>query len=111
MVLTSFILRHPRFWQRASKDLPESTKARFVRAFRAYITSVVEQAEKRDDAYIDSLADFMKTRRENAGCRPIFILIEACMKLDSIAEEVTNHPALLSLMNDACDLVAIDNVS
>ena len=53
----------------------------------------------------------MEVRRENAGCRPIFVLIEMCMKLDAIPQEVMDHPALLSLTNDACDLVSIDNVS
>ena len=33
------------------------------------------------------------------------------MKLDSIPQEVMDHEALNSLTNDACDLVAIDNVS
>ena len=83
---------------------------RFVDAFRAYISSVPEQATRRE-IYRCTIPEFIAVRRENAGIRPSFVLIEACMKLDSIPQEVMDHEALKSLTNDACDLISIDNVS
>ena len=49
-------------------------------------------------------------RRENAGIRPLFPLIEACLGLRLISQEMMDYPAVVSLENCACDLVAIDNV-
>ena len=79
-------------------------------AFRAYISSVPEQATRRG-GYRCTIPEFVAVRRENAGIRPSFVLIEACMKLDSIPQEIMDHEALKSLTNDACDLISIDNVS
>ena len=84
---------------------------RFLGAFNLYIETMPVQAERRNVKQVCPLSEFLPLRRENAGIRPIHALIEVCMESQGIPKEVMNHPALVSLSNDACDLVAIDNVS
>ena len=52
----------------------------------------------------------MVARRNNAGSLPCHVLLEITLGLN-IPHEVMQHPAIVSLLKDASDLVIFANVS
>lgn len=91
----------------------KATKAcqeRFINTLRTNLDSIVLQAERRSSSYICTIDDYMAARRENIGTRPVFAFIEISMELD-LPHHVMEHPAIVSLIRDATDMILLTNVS
>lgn len=100
----------PRFWERASRPAPQATRERFVNAWRSYIASVIQQADRRGSSYICGIEEYMTARRDNIGSDPSFALLEISLELD-LPHEVMQHPAIISLNRDTTDMIILANVS
>ncbi|KAJ7753354.1 terpenoid synthase [Mycena maculata] len=96
------------FWKRASVNVPKPCQERFVNAWRTYLASVVEQAERRSKAYICTVDEYMIARRNNIGSDPSFALLEISLGLD-LPHEVMEHPAIVSLNRDTTDMIILAN--
>ncbi|KAJ7199079.1 terpenoid synthase [Mycena rebaudengoi] len=80
-------------WQRACINAPKACRERFVKAWRAYLAAVVQQAEHRSSSYICDPEGYMAVRREDIGSFPCFALLEISLDLD-LPHEVMDHPAI-----------------
>ncbi|KAJ7254123.1 terpenoid synthase, partial [Mycena rebaudengoi] len=87
-------------WQRARINAPKACQERFVKAWRAYLAAVLQQAECRSSSYICDVEEYMAARREDIGSFPCFALLEISLNLD-LPHEVMDHPAIL----DTCQRV------
>ncbi|KAJ7910913.1 terpenoid synthase [Mycena leptocephala] len=96
------------FWQRASISASKASRERFIKTWRSYVTSVVQQAERRSTSYICTLDEYMIARRDNIGTDPSFVFVEISLGLD-LPHEVMEHPAIVSLGRDATDMLIIGN--
>ena len=98
-----------RSWLRARRTIPLAVQERFFKAWRAYLDAVVVHAERRGNSYICTLDEYLAARREDAGPKPFFAFTEVCLKLE-LPHEVMKHPAIVSLEQDAADMISIINV-
>lgn len=74
------------------------------------MAAVVVQADHRSSAHICTIEDYMVARRNNAGSLPCHVLLEITLGLN-ISHNIMQHPAIVSLLKDAADLVIYANVS
>lgn len=98
-----------RFWQRAQRQASKNAQERFVSAWRLYLASVIQQAERRDKSYICTVEEYMISRRYNIGFDPSVAMMEICLELD-IPHSVMQHPAFVTLLNTAINMIILENV-
>ena len=88
------------------KTATPTAQARFINMFQAYIGSVVQQAMDRSLGYIRDVDSYFELRRETAGLRPAFAIIEIHM---NIPPHVMDHPVIQKLTVLCIDMIAIAN--
>jgi hypothetical protein len=96
-----------RFWELAIKTASPSSQRHFVEAFTAFLNSLVDQAEDRDNDTIRTVDEYLKTRRENIGARPSYAPAELGLDLP---DEAFYHPVIVELSYHIADLILLDNV-
>ncbi|KAF7982707.1 hypothetical protein HWV62_26552 [Athelia sp. TMB] len=96
------------FWKHASVTAPKACQERFVNTLRTNLDSIVVQAERRSSSYICTIDEYMAARRENIGTSPVFAFIEISKELD-LPHHVMQHPAIVSLIKDATDMILLTN--
>ena len=81
---------------------------RFISGFDAYLKSVIVEAEDRVTGNHRTVNDYIIVRRDTCAAKPTF----SCLGLGlDIPNEVFNNPFILSLLENATDLILISNVS
>ena len=81
---------------------------RFISGFDAYLKSVVVEAEDRVTNHIKTVNDYIIVRRDTCAAKPTF----SCLGLGlHIPNEVFENPFIISLLENATDLILISNVS
>ncbi|KAJ7190043.1 isoprenoid synthase domain-containing protein [Mycena pura] len=96
------------FWKRASAGVPKPCQERFVRTWRAWLDSLVEQAERRSRSYICTIDEYLVARQNNIGAFSVFTFVEIDLGLD-LPHEVMEHPTIVSLERDAADMIILAN--
>ncbi|KAF7361114.1 Terpene cyclase [Mycena sanguinolenta] len=96
------------FWERASVGVPKPCQEHFTRTWRAWLDSLVEQAECRSSSYICTIDKYLVARQNNIGAFPVFTFVEIDLGLD-LPHEVMEHPMITSLERDAGDMIILDN--
>ena len=79
-----------------------------VETFKAYLESVVEQADDRDNNVIRSIDSYFENRRQNIGARPSYVPMELDLNLP---DHVFYHPVIEELSYYIADLVIVNNVT
>lgn len=79
----------------------------FITTSELYLHAVTQEAEDRQHNVMRKIADYLPLRRETCGARPSLALYEFGLGLP---EEVTSHPVLEALTQDAIDLIIFINV-
>ena len=99
-----------RFFQRTVSVVGEDPPAmeRFIVDFDAYTKSIILEAEDRVAAHQRTVNDYLSLRRDTCGAKPTFSFFGLGL---NIPDEVFNHPLMISLIENATDLIAITNVS
>ena len=88
------------------EDLP--AMGRFIVNFDAYTKSIILEAEDRVAGHQRTVDDYLTLRRDTCGAKPTFSFFGLGL---NIPDEVFNHPLMISLIENATDLIAITNVS
>ncbi|KAJ6597689.1 terpenoid synthase [Mycena vulgaris] len=96
------------FWQHASVIVPAACQERFITAWRMYLDGVVQQAACREINYICTLDEYFARRRHTIGTYPCYAFIEITLALD-LPREVMDHWAVVSINQDATDMVLLAN--
>ncbi|KIM41852.1 hypothetical protein M413DRAFT_27416 [Hebeloma cylindrosporum] len=96
------------FWKQASTLAARDSPCfeRFIATSETYLNAVVEEAEDRAQNRIRPVQDYLRLRRDTCGARPTLVLIEFGLNLP---REVTDHSTLVSLTQDAVDLIILVN--
>ena len=81
-----------------------------MNTLRTNLDSIVVQAERRSSLHICTIDEYMAARRENIGTKPVFVFIEISRALD-LPDQVMQHPAIVSLIQDATDMILLTNAS
>ena len=81
---------------------------RFISDFDAYTKSVILEAEDRVAGHQRSVNDYMNLRRDTCGAKCTFSFLGLGL---NIPNEVFDNPLMISLIENAADLIAITNVS
>jgi hypothetical protein len=81
---------------------------RFISGFDDYLKSVVVEAEDRATGNLRTVSDYIVIRRDTCAAKPTF----SCLGLGlHIPNEVFENPFIISLHENAADLILISNVS
>jgi hypothetical protein len=81
---------------------------RFISGFDAYLKSVIVEAEDRASGNLRTVSDYITIRRDTCAAKPTF----SCLGLGlHIPNEVFENPLIISLLENAADLILIANVS
>jgi hypothetical protein len=72
-----------------------------------YLNAVAEEAEDRVHNRVRPVENYLRLRRDTCGARPTLVLFEFGLDLPN---EVILHPMLVSLTQDAVDLIILVNV-
>lgn len=96
------------FWIRARAEIPAVVQERFVRAWKTYLDSVVEQAVRRATSYVCTLDEYMIARRDNIGSDPSFAFLEVSLGLN-LPHFVMEHPTIVALNRDTTDMIILAN--
>lgn len=78
-----------------------------IESFTAYLESVVQQANDRDENVIRSIDSYFENRRQNIGIRPSYVPLELGLDLP---DHVFYHPVIEELSLYIADMVILDNV-
>jgi hypothetical protein len=89
--------------------LPQ-VQERFRKSWKAYIASVVQQADRRDRSYVCTIDEYLEARRDNIGSDPSFAFLETSLEID-IPEEIMQHPTIVAIQRDTTDMIVLANVS
>ena len=81
---------------------------RFIVDFDAYTKSIILEAEDRVAGHLRTVNDYIIFRRDTCGAKPTFSFFGLGLNIPS---EVFDNPLMISLIENATDLVAITNVS
>ena len=81
---------------------------RFISDFNAYTKSIILEAEDRVAGHQRTVNDYMNLRRDTCGAKPTFSFFGLGL---NIPDAVFEHPLMISLVENATDLIAITNVS
>ena len=99
-----------RFFQRTVSVVGEDLPAieRFISDFDAYTKSIIVEAEDRVAGHQRTVNDYLTLRRDTCGAKPTFSFFALGL---NIPDEVFEHPLMISLIENATDLIAVTNVS
>ena len=99
-----------RFFHRTVSVVGEDPPAmeRFITDFDAYTKSVILEAEDRVAGHQRTVNDYIILRRETCGAKPTFSFLGLGL---NIPNEVFDNPIMISLIENASDLIGITNVS
>jgi len=99
-----------RFFERTVSVVGEDVPAmeRFISDFDAYTKSIILEAEDRVSGRLRTVNDYLILRRDTCGAKPTFSFFGLGL---NIPDAVFEHPLMISLIENATDLVAITNVS
>jgi Delta6-protoilludene synthase len=81
---------------------------RFIVDFDAYTKSIILEAEDRVAGHQRTVDDYLTLRRDTCGAKPTFSFFGLGL---NIPDEVFDNPLMISLIENATDLIAITNVS
>ena len=106
----SFDCKSSRFFQRTVSVVGEDIPAmeRFISDFDAYTNSIILEAEDRVAGHLRTVNDYMILRRDTCGAKPTFSFFGLGLNIPSV---VFDNPLMISLIENATDLIAITNVS
>ncbi|KAF8886611.1 isoprenoid synthase domain-containing protein [Gymnopilus junonius] len=79
---------------------------RFIIDFGAYTSSIIQEADDRDEGLIRTVSDYLVLRRDTCGGKPSFSFFGLGL---NIPDEVFEHPLVMSMIEGATDLIAITN--
>ena len=88
------------------EDLPAIE--RFISDFDAYTKSIILEAEDRAADSQRTVNDYLTLRRDTCGAKPTFSFFALGL---IIPNAVFDNPFMISLIENAADLIAIVNVS
>ena len=99
-----------RFFQRTVSVVGEDHPAieRFISDFDAYTKSIIQEAEDRTTDHQRTVNDYIALRRDTCGAKPTFSFFALGL---NIPNAVFDNPFMISLIENATDLIAITNVS
>lgn len=81
---------------------------RFISGYDAYLKSVVVEAEDRVTGKLRTVDDYIIVRRNTCAAKPTI----SCLTLGlHIPNEVFDNPFIISIIENATDLILISNVS
>ncbi|KAL7928555.1 isoprenoid synthase domain-containing protein [Trichoderma chlorosporum] len=86
----------------------QGVRKRFALAMQGYCRGALEQIENQFSGKNPTLEEITIIRRESAGCRPLYHLVEYAHQL-RVPDEVFDHPTIQELENLGMDMVAISN--
>jgi Delta6-protoilludene synthase len=81
---------------------------RFIVDFDAYTKSIILEAEDRVANHQRTVNDYLILRRDTCGAKPTFSFFGLGL---NIPNAVFENPLMISLIENATDLIAITNVS
>jgi Delta6-protoilludene synthase len=81
---------------------------RFISDFDAYTKSIIVEAEDRITGHQRTVHDYIMLRRDTCGAKRTFSFFGLGLK---IPNAVFRNPVMISLIENATDLIAITNVS
>jgi Delta6-protoilludene synthase len=88
------------------EDIP--AMERFISDFDAYTKSIILEADDRVAGHIRSVNDYLILRRDTCGAKPTFSFFGLGL---NIPDAVFEHHIMISLIEDATDLIVLTNVS
>ena len=88
------------------EDLPAIE--RFISDFDAYTKSIIVEAEDRVAGHQRTVNDYLTLRRDTCGAKPTFSFFALGL---NIPDKVFDNPLMISLIENATDLIAVTNVS
>jgi hypothetical protein len=99
-----------RFFQRTVSVVGEDPPAmeRFIVDFDDYTKSIILEAEDRVANHQRTVNDYLVLRRDTCGAKPTFSFFGLGL---NIPNAVFDNPIMISLIENATDLIAITNVS
>ena len=99
-----------RFFQRTVSVVGEDPPAmeRFIIDFDAYTKSIILEAEDRVANHQRTVNDYLILRRDTCGAKPTFSFFGLGL---NIPNSVFDNPLMISIIENATDLIAITNVS
>ena len=80
---------------------------RFISDFDAYTKSIILEAEDRVAGHQRSVTDYMILRRDTCGAKPTFSFFGLGL---NIPNSVFDNPLMISIIENATDLIGITNV-
>ena len=98
-----------RFFQRTVSVVGEDLPAieRFISDFDAYTKSIIVEAEDRVAGHQRTVDDYLILRRDTCGAKPTFSFFALGL---NIPDEVFDNSHMISLIENATDLIAVTNV-
>ena len=81
---------------------------RFISDFDTYTNAVILEAEDRTVGRLRTVNEYIILRRDTCGAKPTFSFFGLGLNIPDIVFE---HPLVMSLIEDAADLIAVTNVS
>ena len=81
---------------------------RFISDFDAYTKSIITEAEDRVAGHQRTVDDYLTLRRDTCGAKPTFSFFALGL---NIPDQVFDNPLMISLIENATDLIAVTNVS
>ncbi|PNP58285.1 hypothetical protein THARTR1_01800 [Trichoderma harzianum] len=99
---------HDTVVKRMAMKAPTGVQRRFALAMQGYCRGALVQIDNQFSGKRPTLEEIAMIRRESAGCRPLYHLVEYahCLR---VPDEVFDHPVIQELENIGMDMVAISN--
>ncbi|KAJ3514441.1 hypothetical protein NLJ89_g2384 [Agrocybe chaxingu] len=94
------------YWLNAIRTATPSAQKRFIKAFKLYTDSVVQQSADRDKHLIRDIDSYFEVRRDTIGAKPSFAINEVHMNLP---DYVMEHPVIKNLTAYCIDMLCIGN--
>ena len=88
------------------KDIP--AMERFISDFDAYTQSIILEAEDRATGRLRTVNDYLALRRDTCGAKPTFSFFALGLNIPDV---VFDNPHMITLIENATDLIAVTNVS
>ncbi|KAF9256079.1 terpenoid synthase [Marasmius fiardii PR-910] len=96
------------YWRRLIQTASPSIQQRFIETLDLFLQSLVKEAEYRAANVIPNLESYIALRRDTAGAKTSFVLIEYAYNLN-LPAEVVNHDLIHNLNHIAMDLIGWAN--
>ncbi|RFU80025.1 terpene synthase [Trichoderma arundinaceum] len=92
----------------AIPSTPTGVRKRFALAMQGYCQGALAQIDNQISERHPSLEEIVAIRRESAGCKPLYHLVEYAHRL-RVPDNVFDNPVVQELENLGMDMVAISN--